>query len=222
MLVKIIENETCEFLELEPESSINILLDKIYKEELVKVGKILTCDGEILDCSGDYIQDTILYDQAEIHVDYVELNRLFVPKGFYLVVGEHSISNNDTSVYHLLQSYYFISGFVLPFEFIGTTNLHEFGFSKTVKGRLIEIKQPDFLTNDISQVKSDFFQFDRLIEKKILVDELPKMKNHINFLLKYTGSVMAGSYPLSKIVKNIRPRDVDIFRSCERKFGLFK
>jgi len=112
------------------------------------------------------IRDTILYDQAEIHVEYIELKRLFVPKGFYLVVGEHSIYNHETSVYNLLQSYYLISRYVLPFEFVETENLYEFRFSKTIRGRLIEIKQPDFFTREYSQVKSDLFQFNETVERE--------------------------------------------------------
>lgn len=132
----------------------------------------------------------------------------------------------STSVFYILQSYLLECERIIPFRIVDEKYLGRYNIiSGQERLRIIENEggiwhtDIEYLTENLEpreesrQIKTNLFVYDHIIRKKILTDDFfgEEVSKFIDNLIISTGSLMAGSYPLSRITEYFYVNDVDIF-----------
>ena len=134
--------------------------------------------------------------------------------------------SSSTSIFYILQSYLLDCKCIIPFRIVDEKYLGNYSIISSQERLHIIANEGGFWHTDIEypagnrklreefeQIKTSLFFHDHVIKKKILTDEFfgYEASKFIDDLIISTGSVMAGSYPLSCITEYFYVRDVDIF-----------
>ena len=205
-----------------------LVTDGTYKRmKLIFDGKDLL--EEYPDCE---IQDTDLYNLAEISVEKIDLEKIFIDEDRYVFISlddkRTAFLRSESSVFHILQSFRLYCTCIIPFSIVNERYLHDFDLvsneirmrHKHIEGCYLRfhynIKYSDaekFINDDPPQIQSDLFVHDHVFEEKIFTEDFFDLmvSELIDQLIVSTGSVMAGSYVLGQFIEGIEPGDVDIF-----------
>ena len=220
------------------EVDVTILIEdlaRLVTRDLHKKFKLIFDGKNILEeyknCS---IQDTDLYDLATLSIIKYDLRDMFLSQKdeeivfFKLNEKMSAFLRSKSSVFHILQSFRFYCKCIIPFNIIGEKYLHDFEIisddeCQKLKSKInsssdsyfydIKYSDTEKFEKEQDQIQSDLFVHDHVFKEKIIADDYfnREMAELIDDALISTGSVIAGSYVLSRIIGGFEVNDIDIF-----------
>ena len=172
------------------------------------------------------IRDTELYNLSALQLVDIDPRTVMLGRDEDILVDNEKYLiyfRSDSSIFDAKHSITLFCEYILPFQLVEERRFpkctivpsqydqpYQRNKKLIFKYQLSKFKE---IKREIDQIPSDLFVHDLILEKKIITDEYfdRETASLIDDLIISTGSVMAGSYVLSRLVEKIEPGDVDIF-----------